>query len=96
MKDLENIVSVVKCGWRRANEYLEHGYILIAVQEWTDEKSMKPLVRPDGSEHPRTFVNKGTTFIVGRIAETPSYNPSEYPAAAPSEVESASVDGVKV
>ena len=72
--DLEKIVAVVNCGQRKANEYLEHGYVLLRTGEWADEHDMKP--KSDGT--PRTFVAKGVTYMLGRTADIPAYNPAEH------------------
>lgn len=76
-QDLSDIVGVVTCGWRRANEYLEHGYVLLELSEWSDEREMKPMVAPDGSERSRSYVKKGVSLTLGRTAATPAFNPVE-------------------
>lgn len=75
MEDLSDIVAVVSCGTRKANDYLEHGYTLLRTYDWSDEETMKPMA--DGT--PRTFVKRGTGCIVGRTADVAAYSPAERP-----------------
>lgn len=73
MQDLSDIVAVVSCGGRRANEYLEHGYTLLKIGDWATEEDMKPMA--DGT--PRTYVRRGVSFVVGRTADVPAWSPVE-------------------
>ena len=75
--DHSDIVAVVSCGWRKANEYLEHGYILLHISEWADERAMNPIRLADGRTQARSYVRKGMTLLLGRKASTPAFNPVE-------------------
>lgn len=75
--ELREIVAVVTCGPRRANGYLQHGYALLATGEWSQEEERAP--QPDGVA--RTYVRRGVTFVLGRTADVPAYNPDEEPEA---------------
>ncbi len=79
MEDLHEIVAVVQCGWKKANKYLEHGYVLIKLADFSEERDMKPMILPDGSTRPRSMVQRYTTCVLGRTADTPAFDPVEEP-----------------
>ncbi len=73
--NLTDIEGVVACGPRKATDYLDHGYRLLHVADWNKETSMKPMA--DGT--PRTFVQRGIQFALGRPKGVAVYNPAEIP-----------------
>ena len=71
----QDIVAVVSCGVRLANEYLARGYTLLSVGDWATESPMRPVA--DGTQ--RTYVRRGVTCVVGRTEGVEPYNPDEHP-----------------
>lgn len=87
MENLHEIVAIVQCGWKRANDYLDNGYILLQVGEWATERKMETayIDNNTGEKRERSFIAKGSTFILGRTKETPAWNPAEQPVDEPVE-----------
>jgi hypothetical protein len=62
----EDIVELVECRPRQANEYLEHGYKLLGLFGFTATGH-----HPDGE----LFVRRGTNCILGRTKSVEHHEP---------------------
>lgn len=62
---LHEIVEVEEGGYRIANHYLSHGYVLLGIVEWA---TFRTIVDKQGTERAVTF--KDARYVVGRDANT--------------------------
>ncbi len=72
--DLSKIVQVVECGHRKADLFLEHGYVLLGVHPVTFLQEY-----PKDSEMPDShFIRKSIHYSVGRTEDIDEYTPPGY------------------
>ena len=71
MADHSNIVEVVETGKRQANQYLEHGYRLLAVEQCTffKEKELQSKFT--------AYVEKSMIYCLGRTAQVERWEPAK-------------------
>ena len=76
--NLDGIVEVSECGWMGVNQYLEHGYRLLAIIQ-----TVKPATNRGNNN--QWYIRRGAGYVVGRTAGVAHFLPVHSPPPAVEE-----------